>query len=93
MQQAQGVAGNEHTKVTVTILGQEYVVKGGESPEYVQMLAAYVDKKMRQIGQKYPHFPPVKIAILAALNIADELNKVQQDYATLVKLIQEERRA
>ncbi|WP_258360013.1 cell division protein ZapA [Moorella sulfitireducens] len=78
-------------RTTVNINGQEYVVKG-EEPEYIQMLASYVDKKMRQVSHKFPHYPPVKVAVLAALNIADELYKVQQDYETLVKLIQEEKR-
>ncbi|QGP90847.1 Cell division protein ZapA [Neomoorella glycerini] len=78
-------------RTTVNINGQDYIVKG-EAPEYIQMLASYVDKKMRQVSQKFPHYPPVKVAVLAALNIADELYKVQQDYDTLVKLIQEEKR-
>lgn len=78
-------------RTTVNIYGQDYVVKG-EAPEYIQMLAAYVDKRMRQVNHKFPHYPPVKVAVLAALNIADELYKVQQDYDTLVKLIQEEKR-
>ena len=78
-------------RTTVNINGQDYVVKG-EAPEYIQMLAAYVDKRMRQVGQKFPNYPPVKVAVLAALNITDELYKVQQDYETLVKLIQEEKR-
>jgi cell division protein ZapA len=47
---------------------------------------------MRQVNQKFPHYPPVKVAVLTAMNIADELYKVQQDYETLVKLIQEEKR-
>ncbi|BCV22006.1 cell division protein ZapA [Moorella sp. Hama-1] len=78
-------------RTTVNINGQDYVVKG-EAPEYIQMLAAYVDKRMRQVSQRFPNYPPVKVAVLAALNITDELYKVQQDYETLVKLIQEEKR-
>jgi cell division protein ZapA len=78
-------------RTTVNINGQDYVVKG-EAPEYIQMLAAYVDKRMRQVNQKFPHYPPVKVAVLTAMNIAEELYKVQQDYETLVKLIQEEKR-
>jgi len=78
-------------RTTVNINGLDYVVKG-EAPEYIEMLASYVDNKMRQANQKFPHFSQEKIAVLTALNIADELHKVQQDYDTLVKLIQEERR-
>lgn len=76
---------------TVNINGLDYVVRG-ESPEYIRVLAAYVDKKMRQVGEKFPQLPPHKLTVLTALNIADELHKVQQDYDTLVKLIQEEKR-
>ncbi len=76
---------------TVNINGLDYVIKGG-SPEYIRVLAAYVDKKMRQTGDKFPHLPPHKLTVLTALNIADELHKIQQDYDTLVKLIQEEKR-
>ncbi|MGI9950970.1 cell division protein ZapA [Moorellaceae bacterium AZ2] len=79
-------------RATVTIFDQEYILKGTETPEYMRALAAYVDRKMRQISQKSPHYPPVKIAVLAALNIADELNKIRQDYETLIRLIQEERK-
>ncbi|MGB9858639.1 MAG: cell division protein ZapA [Moorellaceae bacterium] len=79
-------------RAEVTIFDQEYVLKGTETPEYMRSLAAYVDRKMRQIGQKCPHYPPIKIAVLAALNIADELNKVRQEYETLIRLIQEERK-
>lgn len=78
-------------RTTVIINGQEYIVKG-ERSEYIKELAAYVDNKMRQVGQRFPNFPPSKLAVLTALNIADELYKVQQDYDTLVKLIQEEKR-
>lgn len=77
-------------KTTVNIYGNDYVVKG-EAPEYIKILAAYVDKKMRQAGQKFPHLHPEKLAILTALNIADEMHKIQQDYETLIKLIQEEK--
>ncbi|GFN23161.1 cell division protein ZapA [Thermanaeromonas sp. C210] len=79
-------------RTTVTIFDHEYVLKGTETPEYMRALAAYVDRKMRQVGEKNPHYPPVKIAVLAALNIADELNKIRQDYETLIRLIQEERK-
>lgn len=78
-------------RTTVNINGIDYVVKG-EAPEYIRTLASYVDKKMRQVNQKFPQLPPQKLAVLTALNIADELYKVQQDYDTLVKLIQEEKR-
>lgn len=79
------------TRVTVKIYGEEYVVKGFASSEYIEGIAAYVDKKMHLIGNKNPHLSVSKVAVLAALNIADELHKLQEDYDSLVKLLDEEK--
>ena len=57
----------------------------------MEMLAGYVDKKMKQIGQRNPQLPMAKVAVLAAVNIADELSKLQEDYDQLVKMIEEEK--
>lgn len=80
-------------RVTVVIYGQEYTIKGDESKEYVENVARYVDRKMRQIGQKSPQLTLPKVAILTALNIADELHKLQQDYEALIRLIEEGKKA
>lgn len=74
-------------KATVRIFGEEYIMKGDASPEYMVMLAGYIDKKMKQVASKLPHLPVSKVAVLAALNVADELSKVQEEYDTLVKLM------
>ncbi|ADI02481.1 MAG TPA: cell division protein ZapA [Syntrophothermus lipocalidus] len=80
---------SEFTRVNVKIFGEDYVVKGTEDPEYIQMLAAYVDRKMQGISQKMPSLPATKVAVLAALNLADELSKLQEDYDELVKKLEE----
>lgn len=79
-------------KVNVEIFGENYVVKGEESPEYIEMLASYIDKRMRLIQQRNPNLSTAKIAVLTALNLADELNKLQDDYDRLLKTLEEERR-
>ncbi|SHG48502.1 cell division protein ZapA [Thermosyntropha lipolytica DSM 11003] len=79
-------------KVSVEIFGENYVVKGEESPEYIEMLAAYIDKRMRLIQQRNPNLSTAKIAVLTALNLADELNKLQDDYDKLLKALEEERK-
>lgn len=83
--------GEEKSRVTVKIYGEEYVVKGYAEPEYIEGIAAYVDKKMRLIGQRNPHLSVSKVAVLAALNIADELTRLQEDYDSLVRLLEEEK--
>lgn len=72
-------------KVTVSIFNEEYIVKGAENPDYIKTLASYVDRKMKNIEQRNSYFSVSKIAILTALNIADELNKLQEDYDELLK--------
>ena len=57
---------------SVTILGSEYKIRGAD-PDYIQVVAAYVDGKMRELEQRLPAGSQTKLAILASLNIADEL--------------------
>jgi cell division protein ZapA len=66
--------------VEVTILGQKYVLKGNEPPEYIRQLAALVDEKLREVYAQAPGVTPLKAAILAALTIADEYYKIRNDY-------------
>lgn len=61
------------TATEVEIFGSVYHVRGEKKPEYLQELAEIVDRKMREIGQHVSTVDTSKIAILAALNLADEL--------------------
>ncbi len=79
-------------KVTVNIYNEEYTVRGNENPEYMQMLGSYVDRRMRMIGQRNHNLSTNKVAVLTALNLADELNKLQEDYDQLAKALEEEKR-
>jgi Uncharacterized protein conserved in bacteria len=83
---------NTTNRVSVEIFNQEYVVKGNENAEYIEMLAAYVDRRMRMIDQRNHSLSTTKVAVLTALNLADELNKLQEDYDELVKVLEEEKR-
>lgn len=66
------------TSVGVEIFGKIYHVRGGQDPAYLQKLASLVDRKMREIGRQLPNVEAGKIAILAALNLADELLQCNQ---------------
>ena len=58
--------------VTVDIHGQRYPIRSSLDAAYVAELAAYVDEKMRLALQECPAGDTLKVAVLAALNIADE---------------------
>ncbi|MGI6436171.1 MAG: cell division protein ZapA [Syntrophomonadaceae bacterium] len=83
---------NQINKVTTSIFNEEYVIRGEEEPDYIQMLASYVDRRMRMIYQRNPNLSSTKVAVLTALNLADELNKLQEDYDELVRAMEEERK-
>lgn len=69
----------DHTSrvVNVEIHGQQYPIRSGLDPAYVAELAAYVDGKIRLASQETPAGDTLKLAILAALNIADEVFRIR----------------
>jgi cell division protein ZapA len=58
--------------VHVEIFGQTYTVRAGTDVGYVEKLAAYVDSQMTDVSRNAGAVDSVRIAVLAALNIADE---------------------
>ena len=61
--------------IKVEIFGTEYRIKGDANADYIRQVAALVDERMRQIADASMTGSVAKIAILAAVNIADELLK------------------
>jgi len=58
----------------VTIYGHEYTVKAPADSTYIKSIAEYVDGKMREVQEQMPGEQSTeRIAILAAMNISDEL--------------------
>jgi cell division protein ZapA len=60
--------------VKIEIYHQTYNLQAEENEEYLNELAAYVDAKMRAVAKSTQTVDTVRIAVLAALNIADELH-------------------
>ena len=65
--------GDDFNILKVMIYGTEYPIKGITDPEYIKKVAKYVDEKMKEINQTISIDSSLKVAILAALNITDEL--------------------
>jgi cell division protein ZapA len=68
----------ESSSVRAKILGTEYSLKADSGREHIVEVAAYVDKAMKEISAKSPDLPEIRIAVLAAVNIADELLRLRQ---------------
>jgi cell division protein ZapA len=58
--------------VTVEILGQRYPIRSALDPDYVLELDSYVDAKMQAAADENRSADLLRVAVLAALNIADE---------------------
>ena len=65
--------------VTVEIHGQSYPFRTTLDAAYVAELAAYVDEKIRLASQETPTGDTLKVAVLAAINIADECFRARDE--------------
>ncbi len=74
--------------ITVEIYDQAYHLRG-QNPEYIEKLAAMVDGKMRAVAAQGTTVDSLRVAVLAALNIADQLATLQRDYRTLTGSLNE----
>jgi cell division protein ZapA len=63
--------------VPVEIRGQQYPIRSNLDPRYVAELASYVDDRMRVAAEAAPSTDALRVAVLAALNIADEFFRCQ----------------
>ncbi len=70
-------------RVQVEIYGQVYSIKGTDNSVHIRELAAYVDNKMKEVQKGTGTVDPLRVAILTALTIADELNTMRVQYDEL----------
>src|SRR5882724_9868272 len=64
--------------VRVEIFDQAYNLRGTD-PEYISKLAEYVDSKMRAVAEQTQTVDTARLAVLAALNIADEYHLLRRN--------------
>lgn len=76
--------------VKVEIFGQTYSIQGDLDQAYVQKLAKYVGEKMNAIADVTRTVDTQKVAVLAALAIADELHAMQRDRSDREELLREQ---
>lgn len=71
--------GNGANSVRVEIYDQAYHLRGTDA-EYIHKLAEYVDSKMRAVAAQTATVDSLRLAVLAALNIADEYTVLKRKY-------------
>jgi cell division protein ZapA len=68
----------DKNRVEVRIAGKDYRIRGVESDEYLQKIALYVDKKMSEIMKKDNKLSTFMVAVLTAINVADDYLKTRE---------------
>jgi cell division protein ZapA len=79
--------------VVVTIGGQRYTVRSDADETYVRTLAGYVDERIAEMQQGARSVPTQKLAVLAAMNIADDLLQQRRAMTELRARIRDKSRA
>jgi cell division protein ZapA len=74
--------------IRVEIYDQAYNLRGTD-PEHIARLAEYVDLKMRAVSEKTATADSLRVAVLAALNIADEYHLLRKKYDSIGRAYQE----
>ena len=69
---------SEGRVISVEIHGQRYPIRSSLDQDYVLRLAAYVDDKIGAAADSTPTGDSLRLAVLAALNIADELFRIRE---------------
>lgn len=73
------------TKVKVRIYGQDYTIAGERDEESIREIADYVDSRMKEISRGFSVSAPGALAVLAAINVAEELFDCRQKIEDLTQ--------
>src|SRR5690348_10547591 len=82
----------EKTRITVDIFGNNYKLVGSFSPSYMKSVAAYVNDQMNTISKGFPSLDYPRIAVLAAVQMADELLKLREQWDKVQKTQQHDQK-
>jgi len=74
--------------VEIKVFGQTYTVKTDAEEDYIQEVAKYVNEKMEEVLKKTKSVSTLNVAILTALNIADDLLREKEKRTTLLREVE-----
>ena len=75
--------------VRVQVFGSEYRIASDTDPEHIREVASYIDQKMREIASALALRNRSTVAILTAVNLADELFKIEEESRLMNRLSRE----
>lgn len=78
----------EKIRTTVRIAGRDYTIASYDTEEYVNRVAAYVDRKMSELAEA-TKLPATQLAVLTAVNATDDMMKSRDEITRLRKELDE----
>lgn len=81
---------SNRNRLSVEIYGQQYHIVGHESVGYMRQVASHVDEIMRQVASNNSRLDTTRLAVLSAVNIANDFLKLKQEYDEIMHLIEDE---
>ena len=75
----------EDNRVKVRIYGQDYIISGERDEEIIRQIASYVDGRIREVSKYFSGNVQGSLAVLAAVNITDELFETREKIAALTE--------
>ncbi|MDD2503311.1 MAG: cell division protein ZapA [Clostridia bacterium] len=79
----------QKSKAIVRIAGREYTIRASESEEYIHRVAIYVNRKMEEVIKAQPSLSMAMLGTLTAINLGDEVLKLQEELETLKLRVEE----
>lgn len=81
------------THTTVNVFGEEFRLRGTLSEDAIKAIARHVDAQIRLLASRNPRLPLHRLALLTALNIAEEVVRVESHYEELNAALQKQWRS
>lgn len=81
----------KRNRVTVSIVGEEYIIRSDAESDHVKELAESVDERMKAALAMNPRLSRGQAAILVCLSLADDLKKARRRYEELMRLLDDVR--
>lgn len=80
----------DNNRVEIRILGEEYVLRGSSGTEHIRRIGAELDGRLRRLAEENPKLSNGKLAILAALNLVEELQQSEEQYRRLLRMAEKD---
>ncbi len=75
------------TRVTVEFLGEQYPVRGDADAERIMRVAGWLNERMKKTAQSNSRLSSRQVAIITAMNLADDYLKLEADYHKLLEMV------